>query len=169
MEFKIAKDAGEINQAMFKITHGLYILTSKSGEKINGQCLDALMQVTNAPARVAIGVNKRSLTHEMIMESGFFTVNVINKCEDCCVDMIRHYGFQTGRKVDKFANEKYELGNNGAPILSDALAFYECIVDKKITQDLGTHSLFVGTVERAGAKDAGEPLTYNEYRRSIKH
>ena len=65
--FLVARDAAGLNQALFQVTHGLYILTAATGSRLNGQCLDALMQVTNVPPRIAIGVNKRSLTHEMIV------------------------------------------------------------------------------------------------------
>jgi len=57
MAFTVVTDAVGLNQALFQVTHGLYILTAASGDRLNGQCLDALMQVTNAPPRVAIGVN----------------------------------------------------------------------------------------------------------------
>ncbi|HQC51356.1 MAG TPA: flavin reductase [bacterium] len=76
MEFKIVSENSAINQALFQVTHGLYILTSTSGGRLNGQCLDALMQVTSIPPRIAIGVGKRTLTCEMISESGLFVANV---------------------------------------------------------------------------------------------
>ncbi|MBT3180883.1 MAG: flavin reductase, partial [Deltaproteobacteria bacterium] len=66
MDFKVTNDNAELNQTLFQVTHGLYILTSTMNGKHNGQCLDALMQVTNMPPRVTIGVGKKSLTHEMI-------------------------------------------------------------------------------------------------------
>ncbi len=168
MEFKIVSENPAINQALFQVTHGLYILTSVSDGKLNGQCLDALMQVTNMPPRIAIGVGKKSLTCEMISESGIFVANVIDRLEPSCYDKVKHFGFQSGRKVDKFLNYKKELGELGAPILPDSKAFYECRVIRDLSSDLGTHMLFVGDVVRAGVRDDGEPLTYNEYRRVIK-
>ncbi len=168
MEHRIVSDVPGLNQALFQVTHGLYILTSKMGEKLNGQCLDALMQVTNMPPRIAIGVGKRSLTHEMIKESGIFVANVINREDEGCYDLVKHFGFQTGRKVDKFANTAYELGELGAPILPGSKAFFECIVDRGLTADLSTHTLFVADVKSAGTREGGEPLTYNEYRKVMK-
>ncbi|MFH1829675.1 MAG: flavin reductase family protein, partial [Pseudomonadota bacterium] len=154
--------------ALFQVTHGLYILTSKMGERLNGQCLDALMQVTSMPPRMAIGVGKRSLTHEMIAESKIFIANVIDREDKDCYDLIKHFGFQTGRKVDKFADLTYELGELGAPILPNSKAFFECKVDMNLTLDLKTHTLFIGNVIRAGTQEGGEPLTYNEYRKVMK-
>jgi len=163
--FSIAKDAAGINYALFHVTHGLYILTAAAGGRINGQCLDALMQVTNMPPRIAIAVNKRTLTHDMILESLTFTANAIDREDPLRMEKIRHFGFQSGRKVDKFADYTYILGDNGAPILPDANAFYECRLIDEGTQDLGTHHLFAADVLRAGTSSRGEPFTYNEYRK----
>jgi len=168
MAFTVATDSGKLNQALFQVTHGLYILTAASGDRLNGQCLDALMQVTNAPPRIAIGVNKGSLTHEMIAETGQFVVNVLDREDQRCPEVIKHFGFQSGRTVDKFEDITYELGPIGIPILPNAVAFYECHVLSEMTLDLETHSLFVAEVERAGTRKEGKPLTYNEYRETIR-
>ncbi len=168
MAFTVVTDAVGLNQALFQVTHGLYILTAMSSDRLNGQCLDALMQVTNAPPRIAIGVGKQSLTHEMIAETGQFVVNVLDREDQRCPEMVKHFGFQSGHSVNKFADIPYTVGKNGVPILPNAKAFYECRVLSQMTLDLGTHSLFVAAVERAGTREEGEPLTYNEYRRTIK-
>jgi len=168
MAFTFVTDDASLNQALFRVTHGLYIVTAKSGDRINGQCLDALMQVTNAPPRMTIGIGRRSLTHEMIAESGRFTVSVLDRESASCSAVIRRFGFQSGRDVDKFAGFPHELTDHGIPYLPDAVAVYECIVLPDWTVDLGTHSLFVASVDQAGTREGGEPLTYNEYRKSLR-
>jgi len=167
-ELTVVDKATDINQALFEVTHGLYILTAEHEGRLNGQCLDALMQVTNAPPRIAIGINKRSLTHEMIAASGRFVANVLDREDENCPEVIRHFGFQSGRTVNKFAETPHELSKDGIPILPHAKAFYECLVIPEMTQDLGTHTLFVAVVERAGTREDGEPLTYNEYRKTMR-
>lgn len=168
MPFTFVTDVASLNQALYQVTHGLYILTSRSGGRINGQCLDALMQVTNMPPRMAIGVGKRSLTHEMIAESGRFVVSVLDRENEGCADVIRRFGFQSGRNVDKFGDFPHERTDAGIPFLPDAVAVYECTVIPNMTVDLETHSLFVASVDRAGTRDGGEPLTYNEYRKRLR-
>jgi flavin reductase (DIM6/NTAB) family NADH-FMN oxidoreductase RutF len=168
MVFTFVTDNASLNQALFQVTHGLYVLTARSGGRINGQCLDALMQVTNMPPRMAIGIGKKSLTHEMIAASNRFVVSVLDRGNKSCPDVIRRFGFQSGRDVDKFAGFPHELTEHGIPYLPDAVAIYECTVIPKMTLDLGTHSLFIATVDRAGTRDGGEPLTYNEYRRRMR-
>jgi len=123
-EFKVTKDSGGLNQALFEVTHGLYILTAvrggeANGHSPNGQCLDAAMQITNAPPRITIGVGKKSLTHEMIAETGKFVLNALDRENPNCPEVVRRFGFQSGRDVDKFADFPYERGENGIPILPD--------------------------------------------------
>ncbi len=166
--FEIVSDPAGLNRALFEVTHGLYILTAVRDGWANGQCLDAMMQVTNTPPRVAIGVGKKSLTHEMITATGRFAVNVLNRDDPNCPAVIRRFGFQSGRDVDKFADFPYDTGTDGLPLLPQAKAFYECRVLPEFTLDLGTHTLFVAAVERAGVRESGEPLTYNEYRKTMR-
>ncbi len=168
MAFKTVTEPAPINVALFQVTHGLYILTSKSGDKINGQCIDALMQVTNAPPRIVLGVGNKSLTHDMICESGHFCVSVLDRNNPTCGDVVRQFGFQSGRDVDKFADFDHEVNEQGIPFLPDAVAVYDCTVVPEKTVDLGTHSLFVASVDRASTREAGEPLTYNEYRKTLR-
>ena len=170
MDFSVVTDIAKLNEALFQVTHGLYILTAAIVGRLNGQCLDSLMQVTNLPPRIAIGTNKLSLTHEMITKSGVFVANAIDREDPSWYEKVKHFGFQSGRKVNKFTNAPfpYELGKLGAPILTQAKAFYECRVDPEMTVDLGSHTLFVALVEQAGTRAQGQPLTYNEYRRLTK-
>jgi len=167
--FEIASDPAKLNRTLFEVTHGLYVLTALRDGKANGQCLDAAMQVTNSPPRIAIGVGKRSLTHAMIAGTGKFVLNALDRSDPKCLDVIRHFGFQSGRDVDKFADFPYEPGENGSPILPNAKAFWECTVLPEFTVDLGTHTLFVAAVDRAGVREDGEPLTYNEYRKTMRN
>jgi len=168
MAFSFVSDGAALNQALFQVTHGLYVITAKRGDKLNGQVADALMQVTNAPPRIALGIGKRSLTHEMIAETGHFVVSVLDRKDPACGDVIRRFGFQSGRDIDKFASFPHETLEWGIPYLPSAVAVFEATLLRLLTVDLITHSLFVASVDRAGVREGGEPLTYNEYRNSMR-
>jgi flavin reductase (DIM6/NTAB) family NADH-FMN oxidoreductase RutF len=168
MPYTFVADETSLNHALFRVTHGLYVLAARAGDRINAQCLDAMMQVTNAPPRVAIAIGKRSLTHEMIAGSGRFVVSVLDREDPERADLIRRFGFQSGRDADKFAGLPHDLTERGIPYLPNAVAVYECTVLSEMTLDLGTHTLFVASVDRAGTREGGDPLTYNEYRKSLR-
>lgn len=168
MTFSFVTEGPALNQALFQVTHGLYVITAKRGDKINGQVADSMMQVTSAPPRIALGLGKRSLTHEMVAETGHFVVSVLDRNDPACAEVIRRFGFQSGRDVDKFAGFPHETLERGIPCLPTAVAVFEASVARLLTVDLITHSLFVATIDRAGTRDGGEPLTYNEYRKSMR-
>jgi len=90
---------------------------------------------------MTIGVGKRSLTHEMILETGKFVLNALDREDANCLDVVKRFGFQSGRDVDKFADFPYEKSEGGIPILPNAKAFYECTVLPEFTVDLDTHTL----------------------------
>ena len=60
-------------KALFKIGYGLYVLTAKD-EKDNGCIINTVMQVTSDPCQVAIAVNKRNFTQQMISKTRKFNL-----------------------------------------------------------------------------------------------
>jgi flavin reductase (DIM6/NTAB) family NADH-FMN oxidoreductase RutF/rubredoxin len=147
-------------KALYTIGYGLYIVGSKEGKRFNGQTANTLIQVTSEPPAVAVTINKGNLTHEFIKASKVFTASVLAK--DTPLAFIGHFGFKSGREIDKLKGINYILGETGAPIVTDhALAFMEAKVTKEL--DVGTHTIFVGELAGAGMLGEGEPMTYAYY------
>ena len=59
-------------KALHSISYGLYVITSKDGDKINGQVANTVFQISNDPPTIAISINKKNLTNEFIKKSGSF-------------------------------------------------------------------------------------------------
>lgn len=156
----------EINQGLNYITYGLYIVTTADGEKKNGLIVNTVFQVTAEPARMAISVNKQSLTHEMILKSRVFAAMPLE--ESTPLPFIGTFGFRTGRTFDKFAKVPYKTGFLGCPVVTEhTLSYMEVEVCQ--TVDVGTHTLFIGEVKDAGVlKQNGKALTYAYYHDVIK-
>jgi len=150
-------------EALNKISYGIYIITSRRDGKVNGQCANAVFQVTSSPRRVAIGINKRNYTHEFIKESGVFAINILGQDQ---IHVAKHFGLQCGRDVEKFANIKFQTKKTGSPILPGALAYLDCKVIPSLTVDVGTHTIFVADVLEGDVLKEGEPLTYGFYRKN---
>ena len=147
-------------KALHKLSYGLYIVSSRDGEKRSGQIANTVFQVTSEPPRIAIGINKNNLTHEVIQRSSVFGVSALS--QDTPLSFIGRFGFKSGREVDKFDGVNSMEGKVGIPlVLGHALAILEARVSR--TLDLGTHTLFVGEVEEAEVLREGEPMTYAYY------
>lgn len=156
----------EINKGLSYITYGLYIVTTAFEHQKNGMIVNTVFQVTAQPARVAISVNKKSLTHELIAKSGVFAAMPLD--EKASLPFIGTFGFRTGRTFDKFSNVPYEIGFLGCPIVKEhTLSYLE--VEVQQTVDVGTHSLFIGEVKNVGIlNSSGHAMTYDYYHHVVK-
>ncbi len=147
-------------KTLHRITYGMYIVTSKNGDKINGQTANTVFQVTSEPPTIAISINKNNLTHEYIEKSGVFAVNILSI--KVPMKLIGHFGFKSGRDIDKFKDIPYTTAETGAPILKeDIIGFIEAEVINSF--DAGTHTLFLGKVVNAEILAEEEPMTYAYY------
>ncbi|HUW63530.1 MAG TPA: flavin reductase family protein [Spirochaetia bacterium] len=147
----------DIKSAVATISYGLYVVGSAHEGKINGQTCNTVFQITSEPVQIAIGINHRNLTHDLINASGIFSVSVLANDGH---DLVRKFGYRSGRTAEKYDGIPYFAGVTGAPILEDCLAYLECRVQKELCLNCGTHTLFVAQVEAGGLKRAGEPMTY---------
>ncbi len=149
-------------EALFKISYGLYVVSSKHEDKLNGYVSNAVFQVTAEPAQFAVCCSKNNFTAQLINGSRAFSVSVLKK--DTSQDLIGVFGYQSGKDTEKFKGVKYITGSTGSPILiDDTVAWFECRVVN--TVDVGTHLLFTAEIVASDIVDsAGEPLTYSYYR-----
>ena len=105
-------------KAMYKLSYGLFVVTAREGEKDNGCITNTAAQVTTTPNRITLAVNKGNYTHDMIVRTGVFNVSVLS--EKASFDTFKHFGFQSGRDVDKFADyEKTGRSPNGLYYVTD--------------------------------------------------
>lgn len=149
-------------EAYFKITYGLYVVSSVLDDKLNGYISNTVFQVTAEPARFAIACSKNNYTAGMIQKSNIFTVSALQK--ETRADIIGTFGYRSGKDTDKFSKFNYRKGKTGAPVLlDDTLAWFECEVIQTI--DAGSHLLFIGNVVDGDLLNGeGDPLTYAYYR-----
>ena len=148
-------------KALFKLGYGVYVVTSKKGDLIDGQIANALIQVASEPPTVAVSINKNNLTHAFIKESRVFAASVL--CEETPLTFIGQFGFKSGRDTNKFEGINYKTGETGAPVILDnAVSYLEARVTKEM--DVGTHTIFVGEVVNADIVDEHKVcMTYENY------
>ena len=153
-------EAAAIISACWKVTYGLYMVSSIDGEKINGQICNTLFQITSDPPRLAIGINHNNLTHEYIEKSGVFAASILGK-ED--MRIVRRFGYRSGREFDKFKGVPISRQRTRCPIYEKAIGYLECKVIEDKTVDAGTHSIFLGDIVGGARFRDDEPMTYSYY------
>ena len=153
-------------KAIYKLSYGLFVLTAKEGEKDNGCIINTAIQAASTPNQLSICVNKANYTHDMIQRTGEFTVSVL--AQDAEYELFRHFGFQSGREVDKF--EEYTRclrGKNGICYITEGTNAYISVKVNK-TEDLGSHTMFIGEITDMEVLREVPSVTYEYYLNHIK-
>ena len=153
------------NSVMFKISYGLYVLTARDDEKANGCIINTLQQVTATPNKVTIAINKTNHTHHMIMTTKKFNISILS--EKATFEIFKHFGFQSGKNVDKFDGYPADTGKNGVPYIKKGTnGFLSGDVISSV--DLGTHTLFLANVTDGENLSNDNSVTYDYYQKHIK-
>lgn len=143
--------------ALFKtISCGVYVVGVAHGEQRNAFTAAWLTQVSYNPLMLVLSVNPDNASYRLIEAERAFVVNVL---EESQLDLARHFGMQSGREDDKLAGHAWRPGITGAPIFSDALAYFDCRVF--VTHPLGDHVLVIAQIlDGAILKPHATPMTY---------
>ena len=152
--------------ALFKIGYGLYVVTCNDGKKQNGQIVNTVSQVANNPDRVAVNINKANYSAEVIRKTGVMNVCTLN--EQAPFKIFQHFGFQSGRTVDKFADyEHYDVASNGVAFLTKYANAY---ISLKVfdTVDMGSHWMFLCNITESVVINNVDTMTYTFYQRNVK-
>jgi len=151
--------------AFFKLSYGLFVLTARQDGKDNGCIINTAGQISEDPALIQIAVNKKNLTHDMVLATGEFNISVLS--QDAVFWVFQHYGFQSGRTVDKFENLPEMRTANG---LRYVVGCTNAVISAKVesTVDCGSHTLFIARVTDAQVLSQEPSMTYQYYFDHVK-
>lgn len=153
------------SKVLFKLGYGLYVVTAKT-DKDNGCILNTVMQVTDKPNRILVGVNKGNYTHDMILESRALNVSILSTVAPFSV--YEHFGYQSGRNTDKFAGYGAAVRSaNGLYYITEGTNGYLSGSVENV-MDCGTHSVFLVDVEAGEVLDDAPSVTYQYYQDFVK-
>ncbi|MDO4317289.1 MAG: flavin reductase [Lachnospiraceae bacterium] len=153
-------------KTMYKLTYGLFVLTSRYNGKDSGCIINTAGQVTSEPNRISIAVNKANYTHELVKASGKFNLSILS--EEAGFAVFQHFGFQSGRTADKFDGyNSCKRSENGLYYLTEGTNGYiSATVEQTI--DLDTHTLFIAHVDDMEVLSSSPSATYAYYQSDIK-
>ena len=89
------------NKALQKIGYGLYVLTTRDGGKDNGCIVNTFAQIAAEPLTFGVSVSKNNYSCELLQASQEFNITVLD--ESVRFETFKHFGFQSGKNLDKFA------------------------------------------------------------------
>ena len=153
-------------KAMYALSYGLFVLTARHDGRDSGCIINTAGQVTSTPNRISIAVNKDNFTHDLVKASGKFNISILS--EEADFDLFRHFGFQSGRSVDKFDGfTDCRRSENGLYVVTRGTNGYiSATVEQAL--DLGTHTLFIASVDDMEVLSPAPSATYAYYQSNIK-
>ena len=152
-------------EAMYKISYGLFVLTTKYEGKQNGCIVNTVSMLTDNPTRIVVFVNKANYTEELLRKSGELNVSILT--ESAPFEVFKQFGFCSGRDTDKFAGKNYPQTENGINYIPEHT---NAVISAKVidAHDYGTHTLFVAEVTEARKLSDEKSVTYEYYQSHIK-
>lgn len=152
-------------EAMYKLTYGLFVLTTTDGVKQNGCIVNTVSMLTDNPKRIVVFVNKANYSESLLKKTGVFNVSVLT--EKTPFDMFKQFGFASGRDTDKFAGGSYQTTENGLNYVAE---YSNAVMSAKVIDsfDYGTHTLFVAEVTEAKKLSGDKSVSYEYYLNNIK-
>ncbi len=165
----IARSAGNANKsdmtALYRIGYGLYVVTSNDGKHDNGLIVNTVAQVSDNPNRISVTINKANYSHHVIKQTGVLNVNCLSI--DAPFRVFEHFGFQSGRNVDKFEGITTTKSDNGLVILPE---YINAVMSLKVEDyvDLGSHGMFICSITEARVMSDRETMTYTYYQNNVK-
>lgn len=145
-----------LDQALKKLTTGIYVVTSKRGKTINGMIASWISQVSFSPPLIMVAIKQGRYSHSMIEDGQVFAVNILGKQHKRLVAIFK----RQDRETKTLMNIPHDAKQTGAPVMNDALAYLDCKLVSKVTA--GDHTLFIGEVVEGDLVKAGIPLSSHD-------
>jgi flavin reductase (DIM6/NTAB) family NADH-FMN oxidoreductase RutF len=143
-------------KAFGRMTYGIYVLTTRHEDIINGMIASWVSQVSYDPPMILVAVHPNRYSHGLLEESGNFVLHVIERSQK---ELLAR--FKGPDPAEKFSGIHWEPGRTGCPVLEGCLAWFECRIKESCRP--GNHTLFVGEVVDAAGGLAGTPLCTFDY------
>jgi flavin reductase (DIM6/NTAB) family NADH-FMN oxidoreductase RutF len=146
----------KVAELFHRLTFGVYVVGVADGSRRDGFTAAWVIQASFDPLLLALSINPSNASYELLHTGRSFTVNVLKREQ---LDLARRFGTRTGRDEDKLAGIPWRPGRRGAPILVEALAYFDC--ELAGSMPAGDHQLVLGRVTDGQLLDhRSVPLAY---------
>lgn len=141
---------------MAHMTYGIYVLTARFENAINGMIASWVSQASYDPPLFMVAVHPDRYTHDLLTKSGYFALHILTRDQ---IDLLHRFKGPDTRK--KFASIAWEDGVTGCPVLTDCIGCMECRIIQSMAP--GNHTLFIGEAVSAVFNDEQTPLCTLDY------
>lgn len=143
-------------EAMRRLAAGVTIVTAVHDGEKGGLTATAVCSLSADPPQILVCVNRSAHAHDLIHKGDRMCVNVLAHDQQILAARFAGQGGVTG--AERFLAGDWIADKTGVPVLSDALASFECVVAERVSAS--THTIFIGKVVGVRVRAAGRPLLY---------
>lgn len=149
-------DAMRFKQGMRRLASGVSLITTTDGHGRHGFIATSVSSVCAEPIpALSVCVNRAVSSYQVLADAGIFCVNLLQESD---VELARRFSSSADRHL-RFEGRQWGALRTGAPVLSTALAAFDCKV--VFAHSVHTHTIFVGhVVDLKVADDEIDPLLY---------
>jgi len=154
-------DKALFRRVMGRFATGVTIVTARIGGECHGMTVNSFTSVSLEPTLVLVCIDRRARTHQFIVDSGAFAVNVLSEDQQSLAESFA----SRWQGTDRFAAVAHHPGVTGSPLIDGCLAYVDCRAVARHAS--GDHTIFIGEVVDAQLGAEGRPLLYygSTYRR----
>jgi flavin reductase len=140
--------AADFKLVMRQVVSSVAIITSRLRNVRNGLTATAVCSLSSDPPMMLACVNSFASAEKLIAESGVFAINFLTEEQHRIARL-----FSTSKLPadQRFAEGTWVHRATGAPILEDAVASLDCLVEERIVS--GTHHIYLGRVLAVSSLD----------------
>ena len=142
--------------ALGRMTYGIYVLTTRVDDRINGMIASWVTQVSYEPPLVMAAIHPNRYSHDLVDKGKGFALHIIDREQK---ELLKIFKGPDPQK--KFSKMDWQPGKTGSPILNDCLAWLELTVTE--VHEPGNHTLFIGEIIDGGVRNSGTPLCTLDY------
>jgi flavin reductase (DIM6/NTAB) family NADH-FMN oxidoreductase RutF len=141
---------------MGRFATGVTIITTRHGDHLHGMTANAVTSLSLDPMLVLVCVDKTADTHDILLKTGFFAVNILARAqEDLAMNLATKKGDSWSHGL---GNVEHHVAQTGAPIIDGSIAYLDC---KTIAEHHGgDHTIFIGEVLEAKELADAPPLLF---------
>jgi flavin reductase (DIM6/NTAB) family NADH-FMN oxidoreductase RutF len=134
----------------------IWLVTAQAGDRRCGLIATFVSQASIVPdlPRVLVALSKEHFTWELVEASGAFALHLLPEEQ---IDLVWHFGLESGRMQDKLAGMEVSTGATGSPLLKQAIGWLDCRVETRL--DVGDRILYVAEVVEGHVTNFAPPLT----------
>lgn len=148
-------DANQKAKALGHVPSGLFIITTKEGEQVDGYLASWVQQVSFSPLVVALAVSPGRPGYETLISGKTFSINIVGDHE---TQFLRYFwkGYAPEENPFKNGELNYDVSESGAVRLKDAKSVIECKFMSKA--EPGDHEVVFAEVTNSHImSDEGKP------------